>query len=359
MPDRPQTDYWGYPSFGDGDLDAWLAGNKATAPPAVDDVLSALRAGPAHAELTGETSALAEFGRVHKARRARRDRSVPVMWFASAAALIAMAVCGAAAAAGRLPTPIQNIAHVVFAAPSSTHVADGVSRRGPGSGAGGPELKPKVSSSGALADSAARGALIQECAAYRRDDEHGAQPGNDSRYRPLVKAAGGASHVLSFCATEFHVSGPQPGSGGSSPHSGSGSNSHPGSNSGSGSGSGSSGSTNSDPGSGSGSGTGPGSGTGSGSGSGSGGSVSSQVSDSHPAFASATSGAGDRAPSGPGSSDGTSSNATHGPASTSSTELTAHHSSTGRSPQLIRADIARAVELRAGQVRPANTSALG
>jgi len=110
MPDRPPPDYWGFPPFGDGDLDAWLSGNTAAAPPAVDEALTALLAPPSRAELAGQPRALAEFRR---ARRASR-RQLPVMWLASAAALIVL-VCGAAAVTGTLPTPIQNIAHVVFA----------------------------------------------------------------------------------------------------------------------------------------------------------------------------------------------------------------------------------------------------
>jgi hypothetical protein len=110
MPDRPQPEYWGYPPFGDGELDAWLSGNTAAAPPAVDEALSALLAQPSRAELTGESRALAEFRRTHRSR----GHQLPVMWLASAAALIVL-VCGAAAVTGRLPTPIQNLAHVVFA----------------------------------------------------------------------------------------------------------------------------------------------------------------------------------------------------------------------------------------------------
>jgi hypothetical protein len=106
MPDRPQREPWGHPPFGDGDLDAWLAGNTTVTPPAVDDALSALLAPPSSAELASEHRALAEF------RRARRRRSSSPMLFASAAALIIVVVCGAAAVTGRLPTPIQNIAHV-------------------------------------------------------------------------------------------------------------------------------------------------------------------------------------------------------------------------------------------------------
>lgn len=129
MPDRPQPEYWGYPPFGDGDLDAWLSGYTAATPPAVDEALSALLAPPSRAELTGETRALAEFRRTHRSR----GHQLPMMWLASAAALIVL-ICGAAAVTGRLPTPIQNLAHVVFASqpahsaspsasPAASHVA--------------------------------------------------------------------------------------------------------------------------------------------------------------------------------------------------------------------------------------------
>ena len=270
MPDRPPPDYWGHPPFGDGDLDAWLAGSPAAAPQAVDDVLSALRAGPSHAELAGENRALAEFGRVN--RRAGPRHQLPVMWLATAAALIAVAICGAAAATGRLPTPIQNLAHVVFAAPSGTHLADS-SQTGSSSPSANHSPWSKVPKGAALSGSgSAQVSWGSACAAYKRESADGGKPWMESAYRALVNAAGSPSRVLSFCAAH---SGSPPGSksgSGSKPDSGSkgssGSDNPSGSGSGS-AGSGSSGSGSAGSGSGSsgsgssGSGSGPGSGSGS------------------------------------------------------------------------------------------------
>jgi hypothetical protein len=130
MPDRPQPEYRGYPPFGDGDLDAWLAGYTAVASPAVDDALSALLAPPSRGELADESAAMAEFRRVHSRRsfppshaavphrrrpRRRSGLSQSVTWLGAAAAVLAIAVFGAATVTGRIPDPIQDIAHVVFA----------------------------------------------------------------------------------------------------------------------------------------------------------------------------------------------------------------------------------------------------
>jgi hypothetical protein len=130
MPDRPQPTFWGYPPSGDGeDLDAWLAGYTMVTSPAVDDALTALLAPPSRAELVGEPAALAEFRRVNghrphqaPARTRRPDRRlVPsLMWLGAAAALVVVGVFGAATVTGRLPNPIQDIAHVVFASHSSS-----------------------------------------------------------------------------------------------------------------------------------------------------------------------------------------------------------------------------------------------
>jgi len=139
MPDRPQPEYRGYPPFGDGDLDAWLAGYTAVASPAVDAALSALLAPPSRGELADEFAAMAEFRRVNSrhsfppshaaARHGRRPRrrsglSQSVTWLGTAAALVVIAVFGAATVTGRLPDPIQDIAHVVFASHSSDAPAD-------------------------------------------------------------------------------------------------------------------------------------------------------------------------------------------------------------------------------------------
>jgi hypothetical protein len=139
MPDRPQPEFWGYPPFNDGeDLDAWLAGYTIVTSPAVDAALTALLAPPSRGELTGEPLVLAEFRRVNpqrprpvRARPSRPARRPPrrtgpsLMWLGTAAALLVVAVFGAATVTGRIPNPIQDIGHVVFAShPSSDAPAD-------------------------------------------------------------------------------------------------------------------------------------------------------------------------------------------------------------------------------------------
>jgi len=64
MPDNLPPSGWGLASFDERDLDAVLAGKTADLPVAlrpVADLLAALRAGPAPAELYGEAHAMAEF----------------------------------------------------------------------------------------------------------------------------------------------------------------------------------------------------------------------------------------------------------------------------------------------------------
>jgi hypothetical protein len=134
MPDRSQPQSWGYPPFGDSeDLDAWLAGYTMVTSPAVDDALTALLAPPSRGELADEPLALAEFRRVSdrrsrparaRSRRPARRPAPSLMWLGTAAALLVVAVFGAATVTGRIPNPIQDIAHVVFASHPSDMPTD-------------------------------------------------------------------------------------------------------------------------------------------------------------------------------------------------------------------------------------------
>jgi hypothetical protein len=187
MPNRPQPPDWGPPPFGDGDLD-----ELAHSLWGVEDILTALRAGPGYAELTGETRALAEFRRVHRRpRHRRRRRTVPATLIAAAAAaaLVAVAVCGAAAEAGRLPSPIQNLAHVVFAAPRPVHIPSAHAR--PHS-----DVDPHVSWS-------------QACQGYQKAIDADRKPWLESGYGPLVSAAqGSGKSVGDYCADRDFPRGP-------------------------------------------------------------------------------------------------------------------------------------------------------
>jgi hypothetical protein len=176
MPDRPQPANWGPPPLSDRDLD-----ELARSLWGVEEIMTALRAGPLHAELTGENRAMAEFRRVsRRTRRRRHGRMVPATRFAAAAALIAVAVCGAAAETGRLPKPIQNLAHVVFSAPTPSHL-----RHAHAHAHG--RVDTRASWSRACQD------FVGEVAVDRK-------PWQEAGYRALVSAADGSGHVISYCA---------------------------------------------------------------------------------------------------------------------------------------------------------------
>ena len=175
MPDRPQPANWGPPPLSDRDLD-----ELARSLWGVEEIMTALRAGPLHAELTGENRAMAEFRRVSRRTRRRRGRMVPATRFAAAAALIAVAVCGAAAETGRLPKPIQNLAHVVFAAPTPSHLRQAHAHAHS-------RVDTRASWSRACQD------YIGEVAANRK-------PWQEAGYGALVSAADGSGHVISYCA---------------------------------------------------------------------------------------------------------------------------------------------------------------
>jgi hypothetical protein len=175
MPDRPQPANWGPPPLSDRDLD-----ELARSLWGVEEIMTALRAGPVNAEMTGETQALAEFRRVSRRMRRRRGRAVPAMRLVAAAALIAVAVCGAAAETGRLPTPIQNLAHAVFAAPTPLHLR---------------------TAHGHVHNSVDTGASwTRACQDYVNEVAAGRKPWLEPRYGALVSAAHGSGHVISYCA---------------------------------------------------------------------------------------------------------------------------------------------------------------
>jgi hypothetical protein len=216
MPDSSSPAQWGIPPLGDGDLETLLARDPGdvTAPlRPVAEVLSALRAAPAPAELSGEQLAMARFREAadragqrrrpvasHRARSRRRGLPGLVLapWVAAAAFLVVLAVGGVAAYTGRLPTPIQRLAHVVIAAPPAHHVTR---HR--------PSPHPTASRSAHQAsDPAARPAVPAApghefsgvCHAY----EHSGLPGHASQYtdafRRLIEAAGGIGRVPAYCS---------------------------------------------------------------------------------------------------------------------------------------------------------------
>jgi hypothetical protein len=151
MPDNLPPPGWGPASSDERDLDAVLAGQMADIPIAlrpVADVLAALRAAPAPAELRGEANAMAEFraygpaGVAHpmgpaptrplsvlsedpsprrrpKGRRGRRKAGRPVSLWAGTLTGVATAaaIVIVVAFTGNLPAPIERLAHL---GPTST-----------------------------------------------------------------------------------------------------------------------------------------------------------------------------------------------------------------------------------------------
>lgn len=184
---------------GDTSLAAML---DQTEPPAgmeaVAEALAALLAAPLGDELTGQAAAMAEFrqwfGVSHQPRRSRRRRSTlltSLLRARAAAAAAAAALClgGAALAAytGALPAPVQRLAHDVIGAPSPKSTSHHPARSGSPTG-------PKVTGPAAFG----------LCNAYAHAKEHGTPEGRDVAFSKLVKVAGGADKVTSFCSAVQH-----------------------------------------------------------------------------------------------------------------------------------------------------------
>jgi hypothetical protein len=122
-------------AIGDAALEAVLGGTQVPEDPAAGlqllaDVVAALRAGPATAELAGEAVAMAEFrervGVSSPVRQSvpRRPTLLSSLLSAKVAGAAAVAVIGiggiaTAAYAGALPTPVQQLAHDAIGAPAA------------------------------------------------------------------------------------------------------------------------------------------------------------------------------------------------------------------------------------------------
>jgi hypothetical protein len=170
-------------------LDMLLTGQPL--PPDAPDLLHevagvlATLAGPASpGELAGEAAARSAFARVaaSPARvspaarpRARRRPAWPFTPVKArlAAALAAVAVGlggGAAAYAGALPSPIQDLAHHLIGAPAPRHAPGG------------------------------RQAAYRVCRAYERAAAHGGARARAAAFQKLDNAAGGAAKIDAYCA---------------------------------------------------------------------------------------------------------------------------------------------------------------
>ncbi len=206
MPTFPWPAHSGLPPVGDAAYDAVLA---RTLPPgqataglgAVAEAFAALSAAPVHAEPAAEAHALRAFRDTagmpaNLARPCRRRRplltSLLSAKLAAAAAAAAVTLCGAAAAAaytGKLPAPVQNIAHATIGAPQtpSTHRT--------------PRPAPD-----AMPGHAAYGL----CTAYAHLKTHGNAAQKATAFRRLAAAAGGAAQVKTYCAGVAHPGSPSP-----------------------------------------------------------------------------------------------------------------------------------------------------
>ena len=204
MPNRtwpPSTDVSGTP---DTALARLLAGDT----PAVDgsasvrhvaDVLAALRAGPAADEAAGQAAALAEFRRRAGdwPRQSRSRRIGPaVLWpllrtragAAGTAAVLGFGGIVAAAYADALPAAAQVVAHAAIGAPRPNH------QDNPAAGHRGTPVGPDASGQ----------PRFGLCTAYLHGKEHGSAAQKSVAFRNLVKAAGGAANVQSYCAGVPH-----------------------------------------------------------------------------------------------------------------------------------------------------------
>ena len=197
------------PPVGDPAYDAMLARilRPEEAPPGlapVAEAFDALNAAPAHGGVTAEANALAAFrglaGRpAETSPRPRRRRPVLTSLlsakFAAAAAAAAVTLGSAAAAAayaGKLPASVQNIAHDTIGAPKT-----------PGAQPARPVAPQPTKTPGRAA--------YGLCTAFAHLKAHGRAAQRATAFRRLAAAAGGATHVSTYCAGVPHPGAAHPG----------------------------------------------------------------------------------------------------------------------------------------------------
>ena len=188
------------------------------------DVLAALTARPASDELTGLATARAEFRRhivlpvqARQSPRRRLGGLAPRLGakVGAVAAVVAMGLGGAAAAAyaDALPGQWQQFAHRTIGAPASMKTAPDLVRRPRGRERPAHEAQARTVRPAPAAD--------RPCAAYQHALAHGTVSQQAAALRNLVKAAGPAGKVTSWCAALpysrlpawTHSSGPSAGHG--------------------------------------------------------------------------------------------------------------------------------------------------
>ena len=208
MPTFPRTAPGEIPPVGDPAYDALLARTLAPedAPTGLRPVaqgFAALYEAPVNVEPAAEKNALAAFraavGKPVEPAHPRRRRH-PVLTsllsakLAAAAAAAAVTLGGgavAAAYAGKLPAPVQKLAHDTIGAPKTP---------------GAPTAHPATPQPTVLPGHSAYGL----CTAYANLKAHGTAAQKVTAFRKLAAVAGGA-HVSAYCATVTHPGNPGPG----------------------------------------------------------------------------------------------------------------------------------------------------
>lgn len=114
---------------------------------------------------------------------------------AAAAAAVAVTLGGAAAAAytGKLPAPVQKLAHDTIGAPKT------------------PDAQPTSHGTAQPTPTALPGhAAYGLCTAYAHLTAHGNAAQKAVAFRKLAAVAGGAAHVKAYCAAVAHPGSPSP-----------------------------------------------------------------------------------------------------------------------------------------------------
>lgn len=226
MSDSPVTPAWGFALFDERDLDILLAGQLADVPASlrpVADVLTALRAGPVHGELSGEEQAMAEFRALSRAQAddagpaavtqpvaspspafrsprrpaARHRRPAPLAWPGNRRVLM-----GAAAAAALV---VAVVGTGSFFAPLGSHrAAARPAAAGPAAGSASPRVEVTHA---AVEPTATPGqSAATSCRAYYvylgQSAEGPALPAETSLWQQLTRLAGSQDpgQVSRYCA---------------------------------------------------------------------------------------------------------------------------------------------------------------
>lgn len=208
MPTFPSPAHGEIPPVGDPAYDAMLAralppGDAPAGLSLVAGAFAALRAAPADSGMSAEADALAAFrdavGRPSEPARPRRRRHPMLACLLSAklaalAAAAAFTLGGAAAAAytGKLPAPVQKLAHDAIGAPRTPGAQPAHSATPQ------PTVLPGHSAYGL-------------CTAYAHLKLHGNAARKATAFRQLAAAAGGAARVSAYCAGVAHPGNPSPG----------------------------------------------------------------------------------------------------------------------------------------------------